>query len=62
MGLDECSYERHMGAIKELMETLPPGWRPTARRPVEGDSHPAAPQRPSIPSPRRPIAVVEPLV
>ncbi len=54
MGLDESSYERHMGAVKALMESLPAGWRPTARDPIEDDPRPGDVARPSIHSPRRP--------
>ena len=64
MGLDECSYARQMGAIKALMESLPPEWRPTARMLNERDSHTGGDTTwPTMPGPRRPVnSAVEPLV
>ena len=62
MGLDECSYARYMGAVNALMESLPPGWQPTARSPIEPDSRAGDPARPSIPSRRPTNTAVEHLV
>lgn len=40
MGLDECSYERQLRAIKALMESLPPNWEPAGRALVVQDVRP----------------------
>lgn len=63
MGLDECSYARHMGAIKMLMQSLPPGWRPSVRASNECDARVGDHGRSSLPSPRRPASTaIKPLV
>jgi hypothetical protein len=54
MGLDECSYARHMRGIMALMDSLPPGWEPTSRARDERPSRPREPARPGLPGPRRP--------
>lgn len=46
VGLDESSYARQMGAIKQLMESLPSDWEPDAltdRQSPAGKALPASP-------------------